>query len=300
MKRLLVPFALSCLVALLPLASAVADEDVAGAKNPLDIERYPHSFIVAYDSDDEYLPREYAMGRVDRTRRDVRVEHEVRTTATRDWATYEMPPGVQTRDVIDHYLALIGSDPLFTCRGLDCGRSNLWANEIFNRAMLYGPDGNQFYYAGRYHDHLVALYVIERGNKRVYAHLEVLKPEHQVAVRPNEQLVERLAGEGMATIDGVVPEVTGGLSDADAEVLTSLADGLKVFRGQIIYVVCHLYGSLSGAELIERSGRCAGQAVGLLGRAGGPELMPFGAGPLLPRVGSGSRIELVLPHRLAH
>jgi hypothetical protein len=289
MKRLLRPFSLCCLLALLPLGSALAGEDLADARDPLDIERYPHSFIVAYDSDDEFLPREYAMGRVDRTRRDLRVEHEVRTTATRDWATYEMPPGVQTGDVIDHYLAIIGGDPLFTCRGRDCGRSNLWANEIFNRAMLYGPDDNQFYYAGRYHDHLIALYVIERGNKRVYAHLEVLKPEHQVAVRPNEQLVERLSGEGVATIDGVVPEVTA-----------SLADGLKVFRGQIIYVVCHLYGSLSGAELIERSGRCADRAVDLLGHAGGPELMPFGAGPLLPRVGSGSRIELVLPHRLAH
>lgn len=284
----------------LPLTPAMGAEDIGGARDPLDIERYPHSFIVAYEADDEYLPREYALGRVDKTRRDVRVEHEVRTAATREWATYEMPSGVQTGDVIEHYLAVIGGEPLFTCSGLDCGRSNLWANEIFNRAMLYGPDRNQFYYAGRYHDHLIALYVIERGSKRVYAHLEVLKPETRVAVRPNEQLAERLAGEGSAVIDGVVPPVTGTLSDADGELLASLAGGLDVFRGQIIYVVCHLYGSLSGAELIDRSSRCAGQAVDLLGRAEGPELVPFGAGPLLPRVGSGSRIELVLPHRLAH
>lgn len=285
---------------LLPLTGAMAAVDVSGARNPLDIERYPHSFIVAYDLDDESLPREYALGRVDRTRRDVRVDHEVRTEASREWATYEMPDGVQTADVIEHYLGVIGGDPLFTCSGLDCGRSNLWANEIFNRAMLYGPDRNQFYYAGRYHGHLIALYVIERGNKRVYAHLEVLKPEHQLALRPNAQIYERLAGEGVSVIEGVVPSTTGSLSDADAEVLASLADGLKVFRGQIIYVVCHLYGSLSGSELIERSGGCAGQAVDMLGRAEGPELIPFGAGPLLPRVGSGSRIELVLPHRLAH
>ncbi|MGE0622497.1 MAG: DUF4892 domain-containing protein [Pseudomonadales bacterium] len=300
MKRFHASAALCCLLALLPLASVRAAVDVSGARDPLDIERYPHSFIVAYDADDAFLPREYALGRVDKTRRNVRVEHEVRTAATREWATYEMPAGVETTDVVEHYLGVIGGETLFTCKGLDCGRSNLWANEVFNRSMLYGPDRNQFYYAGRYHDHLIALYVIERGNKRVYAHLEVLKPEHQVAVRPNQQLFERLAGEGLATIEGVVPAVTGTLTDADAEVLASLADGFDVFRGQIIYVVCHLYGSLSGAELIERSGRCAGQAVDLLGRAEGPDLVPFGAGPLLPRLGSGSRIELVLPHRLAH
>ncbi len=299
MKRFTGPVSLGCLLAALPLVGAMAAQDVTGARNPLDIERYPHSYIVAYDADDEYLPREFAIGRVDKTRREVRVEHEVRTTATREWATYEMPDGVQTTDVIKHYLGVIGSDPLFTCSGLDCGRSNLWANEIFNRALLYGPDANQFYFAGRYHDHLIALYIIERGNRRVYAHLEVLKPEHQVAVRPNEQIADRLAGEGLAVIEGVVPPVTGVLSEQDTEVLASLADGLKVFRGQIIYVVCHLYGSLSGSELIDRSGRCASQAVDVLGRAEGPELIPFGAGPLLPRVGSSSRIELVLPNRRA-
>ena len=53
-----------------------------------------------------------------------------------------------------------------------------------------------------------------------------------MAVRPNGQIVERLAGEGLAVVDGVVPAVTGTLSDEDAEVLASLADGLKVFRGQ--------------------------------------------------------------------
>lgn len=271
MKLVPVPDRVWCLLAMALLAGGALAQDVSGARDPLGLERYPHSRIVAYDRDDEFLPRDYVLGRVDKTRRDVRVENEVRTSATREWATYEVPSGVKPADVMKHYLATIGGEQLFTCRGRDCGRSNLWANEIFNRATLYGPDRNQIYFAGRHQDHLLALYVIERGNRRVYAHLEVLKPRQQVAVSSNEQIYVRLAGEGAATIAQLVPAATGALSDADVELLNSIAGGLHVFGGQIIYVVCHLYGSLPASELIERSGRCAGQAVDVLAREDGPD-----------------------------
>ncbi len=274
--------------------------DVEGAVDPLGLSRVPHSWIVAYERDDALLPREYALGRVDKTRRNVRVEHEVRAAATREWATYEMPSGTQPDDVIEHYLAVLDTEPLFSCRGRDCGRSNLWANEIFKRATLYGPDANQFYFAGEKAGALVALYVIERGNKRVYAHIEVLRPEEQVAVGRNSQVLDRLAGDGRVLVDGVTPDQLGNLNDAAIERLETLAEGLNVFSAQTVYVVCHLYGSESAALLIERSQTCAASAIERLTRDGGPELVPFGAGPLLPRVGMSARIELVLPHRLSH
>ena len=284
------------LAAALPARAA----DVTGARDPLGIPRMPHSFIIGYELDDNLMPREYALGRVDRSRRDVRVEHEVRASATREWATYEMPAGTQTRQVIDHYLDVLDTEPLFTCSGRDCGRSNLWANEIFKRANLYGPDSNQFYFAGARGESLIALYIIERGNKRVYAHLEVLNPERDVALSLNEELLSQLAGKGQAVVEGVTPDRQGNLDAEEAEQLASLREGLLVFAGQTIYVVCHLYGSQSGAVLIERSDACARSAVDVLRTETGPELIPFGAGPLLPRAGAGARIELVLPHRRSH
>jgi hypothetical protein len=238
---------------------------------------------------------------VDKTRRDVRVEHEVRASATREWATYEMPSGTVPADVIDHYLNQVGGDPLFSCRGRDCGRSNYWANNIFKQAILYGPDTNQFYFAGEHADALIALYIIERGNKRIYAHLEVLKPENRVALRHNAEIFERLAGDGLAVVDGLAPTRAGGFSDEGTELLESLAGGLNVFEGQTVYVVCHLYGSEDAGVLIERALGCAETAVAALDQENGPRLVPFGAGPLLPRPGgSQSRLELVLPHRLSH
>ncbi len=286
------------LLPLLPMR-AVAAEDLPGSRNPLDIPRFPHSWIVRYEQDERFLPREYALGRVDKTRRDVRIEHEVRASATREYATYEMPGGTQTSAVVDHYLKQIGSKPLFTCRGRDCGRSNLWANEVFKQNILLGPDLNQFYFAGEYGDHLVALYVIQRGNKRSYAHVEVLKPESRVALSHNEEIFERLAGEGMAKVDGITPGAEGALSVADRELLGSLGEGLTVFAGQTVYVVCHLYGPVDGAVLLSQSTTCAEEAVSALAAADGVTLVPFGAGPLLPRVGGLSRLEFVLPNRLS-
>lgn len=291
-------------VLLLPLllmsALPVRAADVTGSTDPLGLGRVPHSWIVAYERDDAYLPREFALGRVDKTRRNLRVEHEVRAAATREWATYEMPPGTQLEDVIEHYESVLDTEPLFSCRGRDCGRSNLWANEVFKRASLYGPDANQFYFAGEKAGALIALYVIERGNKRIYAHLEVLRPERQVAVQRNAQTLDRLAGEGMVVVEGVTPDRLGNLDAEDKAILEALAEGLKVFSAQTVYIICHLYGPESGTILIERSQACAESARVLLAREDGPELVPFGAGPLLPRVGKGARLELVLPHRLSH
>ena len=291
-------YLLSLLGLWLALPAEAADE--SGSRDPLNLTRVPESWIVGYERDDSLKRREYALGRVDRTRRDVRVEHEVRASATREWATYEMPSGTSTEDVIRHYLTVLDVEPLFSCRGRDCGRSNLWANQIFKRAILYGPDANQFYFAGELEDALVALYVIERGNKRIYAHLEVLQPDRDVALSRNDEALENLAGEGMTLLEGIVPDRVGGLDDEARDQLAELAPGMAVFKGQTVYVVCHLYGSEAAAVLIERAGRCAEQAAAVLGTDDGPELVPFGAGPLLPRLGMSSRLELVLPHRLSH
>ena len=108
----------------------------------------------------------------------------------------------------------------------------------------------------------------------------------------------------MVLIEGVTPDRLGNLDTEEAGLLDSLAEGLAVFDGQTLYVVCHLYGPESAAVLLERAQTCAVSVAQRLGDASGAdsevELVPFGAGPLLPRVGLGARIELVLPHRLSH
>lgn len=272
-----------------------------GSRDPLDLDRFPHAWIVAYERDTEMLPREFVVSRVDKTRRDVRAERKVRTEADLESVTYRMPPGTPPEEVVAHYRRLFGGDSLFACDGRDCGRSNHWANYIFQQPILYGPDQNQSYIAVKHAGHLLGLYVIERGNKRVYAHLQVLRPAEPVAVAVNQVVTERLAGNGYVVVEGATPLPNGALPAAARDILAGLAPDLSVFAGQRVYVVCHLYGSRPTEELLEASQTCSSAAAELLAEPGGPELVGFAAGPLLPRGPTATRrLELVLPHRLHH
>lgn len=292
-------FTLVACLLVAPLAIAAAD--VAGAADPVGLARMPHSWIVRYERDEELLNREFVVSRVDKTRRDVRVERELRTLAAIETATYEMPAGTRRQEVVDHYLNLVGKGEIFACTGRSCGRSNHWANHIFKQAILYGPDGNQFYFAGEYEGKLLALYVVERGNKRVYAHLRILSPAAPVAVAYNREMADQLNGTGFVVLEGIAPEADGSFGERAIQRLEELAGELAVGNDQEVFVVCHLYGSISTAELLERSTRCSETAVELLSSTDGPKLTPFAAGPLLPRrAGNTSRVELILPHRLAH
>ncbi len=283
---------------LMPLP-ALAAQDVPGSRDPLGIPRLPDAWIETYVTDAEPVTREFVVGRVDKTRRQVRVEREVRTRATLESATYQMAPHTRREDVVAHYQRLLGPSEVFTCRGRDCGRSNDWANQIFRQAVLLGPDRNQYYLAADYQGHLVGVYVIERGNKRVYAHLQVLKPDEPVPVARNREMVERLSGQGIVIIDGVRPEPDGELSAQDLSLLGNLGAELATLAELDVYVVCHLYGSRGADELLAAAAGCSEAAAAALRSESGPALLPFAAGPLLPRLeGNVSRIELVLPARL--
>lgn len=282
-------------------AAAAAAPDLPGSRDPLNFERFPHAWIVNYERDDEFLPREFIVSRVDKTRRDVRAERKVRTDARLESATYRIPDGTPRQEVVEYYLTLLGGELLFSCEGRDCGRSNHWANYIFKQAILFGPDKHQFYIAVNHAEHLVGVYIVERGNKRVYAHLLVLEPAEPVAVAGNQILTERLAGDGYVVLDGVVPLRDGSLPASAEQTLKDIGDRLDIFSGHRVYVVCHVYGSGSTENLLLAADRCSLTAVNLLASDIGPELVAFGAGPLLPRAGgSVSRIELILPHRLHH
>jgi hypothetical protein len=208
--------------------------------------------------------------------------------------------------VISHYREVLGGDVLFQCGGRDCGRSNDWANQVFEQAILYGPDSNQYYAAFERQDLLVALYGIERGNKRVYAHLRFLEPRGEVGLEPNALLARRLAERGWAIIEGVQPAGDGSFAPSATAVLAGLGNRLTGFAGEPLYLVCHLYGAAATGALLPASQRCAEAGARIIaeGAEGGdagevPGLEPFGAGPLLPRTAPpASRLELVRPGAL--
>lgn len=289
------------LVALTPGLAAAAS-DVPGAADPPGLDRFPRAWIIAYEQQDEYAPREFIVSAVEKIRRELHIERKLRMDATAVRITYRIPGGVPLSEVIAHYEGTLGSNALFSCRGRDCGRSNGWANQVFGQAILFGPEANQFYIAADVGGELVSAYVIERGNRRIYAHVEVLQPREAVEAVTNAELTEELAGNGFVAIAGVRPRRDGSIPDDGLAKLRSLSARLRIFERLTVYVVCHLYGPEGAALMLERSTACAQAARDALGEgidaSAGLNLIPFGAGPLLPRAGGAvARIELVLPHR---
>lgn len=283
---------------ILILLSARALADIAGASDPVSFERYPQARIVDYAADSTPKAHEFIVSHVEKIRRELKVEDQVRTNAREIRAIYEMPPGSPLDDVIEHYRSIIATDDvLFSCRGRDCGRSAQWANQVFGEATLYGPDAGQFYLAGKRPEGLVSLYVIERGNRRINVLVRLLVTDDDVAVQSGLRIVQQLGSRGHVVVNGVIPNVDGTLPAKADDVLASLRPHLGKLREGQVYVVCHLYAPGDVNAVIERSRVCAETVITRLALKSGPALVPFGAGPLMPRDQRVARVELVLPHR---
>ena len=286
------------------LASHAA-EDVAGAADPSSIERFPRSWIVEYHERGADEPYEFITAPVDRIKRDVRVE-AVRVEGPLARVTYRMPDGTRLDDVIDHYeqrIAAISPGIVFSCRGPDCGRSTIWANHVFEVAELAAPNRNQFYLAapvrvdGR--GQLVAFYAVQRGNRRVYAHLDVVVPRGPTPFDATLTLADALERTGFVVVEGVEPNAAGELPAEALTALDDLAGGLGELAGETLHVVCHVYGSQSVDALAGAAERCATTAARRLEEAAGVTAVAHGLGPIAPGgAGAVSRVEVVLPQRL--
>lgn len=95
---------------------------------------------------------------------------------------YEVQGGANREEARDHYLRELqarGAQVLFECSGRNCGRSNVWANQIFKQSSLYGRDNNQDYLvAGSIDENgqpwLTMVYTVTRANQREFVWVEHL------------------------------------------------------------------------------------------------------------------------------
>lgn len=91
--------------------------------------------------------------------------------------THELSSGFDEQEVFDFYKSQIPdtAQVLFSCERRDCGESNNWANDHFRVKQLYGLDQFQFYAVYQLDEkQYITLYVVRRGNRRVYAHIDIL------------------------------------------------------------------------------------------------------------------------------
>ncbi|WP_432473874.1 DUF4892 domain-containing protein [Amphritea sp. HPY] len=161
----------------------LAARDKTGAIDHPLLQRYGLSWIVHYQTD-SVPDHAMALGPMKKVEGVIAPELSIRLQGRLTSITYRIPDGHGAADVFDHFLAQLeqqNSEMLFKCSSRQCGSSNQWANNMFNVAELYGIDRSQSYLAARVGDAHVALYIVKRGNRRVYAHIDIVQPEQQSA-----------------------------------------------------------------------------------------------------------------------
>jgi len=176
--------------------------DVPGSRDPQMLTRYPQAQIISFREQDG-VERIYPMDGLRRISGRLRMSDQVSADGALTAITYQLPAshgGLEALERSRGELIAKGGDLLFWCEGRECGSSSLWANEIFQRSMLYGPEAQQGYVLARLQgetDQLVALYGITRGNGRAYLHVELFEPEQALgAILPTPATLLRQLKDG--------------------------------------------------------------------------------------------------------
>ena len=285
-------------------AAAAAAQDVAGSRDPAGLARYPGAWIVEHSERAAgALPYDFITAPVDKIRRDVRFEGE-RVSGALQRVTYRVPDGARLADVIAFYERMVDAispGVVFSCRGPDCGRSTVWANDVFGVAELNAPNRNQFYLAAPVTvagaERLIAVYIVQRGNRRIYAHVDSVTPDTPPSFARVETVADALSRDGYVTLAGVEPDAAGTLDADDLAALGEAAAALAEAQWVGLQLVCHLFGDRSVEALLAAAEECAAAAAATLAE-GGVTAIPHGIGPLAPQGGAKARVDLVLPDKL--
>ena len=285
------------LLALLdPLGQRAHAADVEGAADVPGLARFPHADIVRFMRYPAGGSFAFPLSDVDKIRGELRGRRLLRLAGARTSITYRILAGYTAEEVMAFYerqFSYRGPDR-YSCRGLGCGPSTLWANDVFGIATLFGTETSQAYVAtiAKLTDGpaRVALYVVERANRQVFAQVEVIG--EQAGGLPATAQTDASAVNGGARWRALPLRVnaTSAAVDIDAANVKQARVVLRDARATEALVVCYLDAPLPAAALVTNSVRCAAQAVDVLqGLLPGVRFLPVGAGG----DGRPARVELV-------
>ena len=275
----------------------------------LPIENY-HNARVIFQSNadtDEYL---LGLGSYKKIAGAWRVDRQQRLSGNLARYTLELPERHSANNGFDFYLDQLQNfnfRELYHCKGRDCGTSNSWANNHFKIPLLYGLD--QFQQYGAYEvissddtPFYVALYAVQRGNKRVYVQLDVLHVtdtvELGIAASP-ESIIKSLLANGYYVFPDFVVDDAKGKANVRIKPahIQALIDVLAQQPDWKIALVGHDYTAASLAQQQDNSQRYAEQLSAALQEKGvmANRLSTYGIGGLAPagRGDRSARVEVV-------
>lgn len=191
-----------------------------------------------------------------------RPEHSLKVSIDGVRETHEIGYEASTEEVYgyysDHFRPGVVRQ-LFSCEGLDCGSSAQWANGYFGVRELYGPDVGQrlsvWLVEEGAQQQAITLYVVQRGNRKVYAHLDTFNLLQPIQTAPMRAML----------IDQVFD-----LQSLRSDELRVLASKIRQAqdRGLKIWLVGHAYRHIGQAENVaegEEAAKALHEQLALLG-----------------------------------
>lgn len=275
----------------------------------LPVQNYHNASVISQSNaeTDEYV---LALGSYKKIAGSWRVDRQQRLSGRLARYTLELPEGHSANNGFDFYLDQLQNfnfRELFHCKSRDCGTSNSWANNHFKIQQLYGLD--QFQQYGAYEvttaddkPFYVALYAVQRGNKRVYVQLDVLHVdkiiELGIASSP-ESIIKSLDANGYYVFPDLVAEDAKGNTNIQIKQahLQALVDVLTQKSSWKIALVGHDYAPVALAQQQKDSRLYADQLKAALQEKGivAARMDTYGIGSLAPagRGDRNARVEVV-------
>lgn len=226
-------------------------------------------------------------------------EREVLLSGRVERRTFEFDGTLQYReawDLLNDALDLADYRELFSCDGLSCGSSNAWANDRFEIKQLYGLDQQQKYRAlvkrGALQSEFMALYFVQRGNKRIYAQVDKIftTQNTQEITESASTIINLLEKNAFYSVEQNQNQ------EFNAQQIQLLAKALKSNPISRFYLVGHCASFDSHEKNIECARSLADQLQKALIESGIParRIQLHSVGGLTPRPGATpNRVELV-------
>ncbi len=269
-----------------PLLVEAAPEEI--------ISLFPGSKTVSEGSDDEIKTYQVITGSIARVNTQMVPKSSEYVRGRKQFRTLETPNAQRTGDVAAFYREQLQSKGqiLFECQGRTCGSSNYWANTVFRKSILYGPEQYQHSMLGRISTNrtrFIIVYVAQRGTGKLYTHIEIITVEES-----SQAADSKLVGSALRLLGKYSFQ-----ADASEEMLTAIVDTINANADRHLALVAH--DSLRSGESvdagIERTKQVAETLKSRLIEMGAADadLSAYGAGPIAPvDMTRTRRIELVV------
>lgn len=271
--RVLIRAAIFSLFLLSPLQSVSADAASL-------IPPFPGSIVVNQSVNKSVTTYQLITGSIERVNTLLVPESSEYVQGTKQTTTYEIPNERRSKVVGNYFKQqlLERGQILFQCVGRTCGSSNHWANSVFKKAVLYGPEQYQWYFLSKIvsdQTYYVVVYVAQRGTGRLYAHVEVISAANEEHKVDGDLIISTLNLQGKYLFELDVNEV----------VLAAIIEAIDSTNYQFV-LVAHdgLQQDEQVSAAIERTRQLAERTRKRLVQSGvsATRIAAFGAGPISP------------------